>query len=148
MIRAGGYSSWILKADAIRNNLEARIDYVFTQIIRDIDKSATTICVTLDRWTSKNRLPMFTINIKWLDEEFKRYQHYIEFVKIQGSHSRENLAYTVIIALKRIKSCHHLLTITGDNTSNNDTLYANLHKLLLHEYNDYLNKFPVYSKNI
>ena len=91
---------------------------------------------------------MFIINIKWLDEEFKCYQYYIEFVEIQGSYSRENLMYTVIIALKRIKSYYYLLIITGDNTSNNDTLCTNLYKLLFREYNDYFNKFPVYSKNI
>ena len=73
IIRAGGYRDWILKADIIRNKLEARIDSVFTQIIQDIKSSVTTLCITLDGWTSKNRLPILIINIKWLDTQFKHY---------------------------------------------------------------------------
>jgi hypothetical protein len=87
---------------------------------------------------------MLAINIKWLDPEFKRHQHCIEFVEVQGSYSGENLATIVLIALKRFKICHRLLTITGDNASNNDTLCVYLHELLLREYDDYLDKFPIH----
>jgi hypothetical protein len=97
---------------------------------------------------SKHRLPIFAINTRWLDQEFKRHQHSIELVEVQGSHSGENLAFVVFTALKRIKGCHRLLTITGDNASNNDTLCAYLHDLLLREYDDYLDKFSVHSHSI
>lgn len=86
---------------------------------------------------------MLAINIRWLDEDFRRHQHCIEFIEIQGSHSGENLASVVLTALKRHNMCHLLLTITGDNASNNDTLCVNLHELLLREYDDYLEEFPV-----
>jgi hypothetical protein len=86
---------------------------------------------------------MLVINARWLDKSFRRHQHCIEFVKIQGSHSRENLASVVLIALKRHNICYRLLTITSDNALNNNTLCVNLYKLLLCEYNDYLNNFLV-----
>ena len=85
---------------------------------------------------------MLAINIRWLDKDFRRHQHCIEFIEIQGSHSGENLASVVLTALKRHDMCHLLLTITGDNASNNDTLCVNLHELLLREYDDYLEEFP------
>jgi hypothetical protein len=86
---------------------------------------------------------MLAINIRWLDTNFKRHQHCIEFIEIKGTHSGENLAEIVLTALKRFKCCHRLFTITGDNASNNDTLCAYLHELLLKEYDDYLEEFPI-----
>jgi hypothetical protein len=47
----------------------------------------------------------------------------------------------VLIALKRHNICYRLLTITSDNALNNNTLCVNLYKLLLREYNDYLDNF-------
>jgi hypothetical protein len=86
---------------------------------------------------------MLAINIRWLDTNFKRHQHCIEFIEIKGTHSGENLAEIVLTALKRFKCCHRLFTITGDNASNNDTLCAYLHELLLKEYDDYLKEFLI-----
>ena len=55
------------------------------------------------------------------------------------------MAYIIHNALKRHGYCPLLLTITGDNTDNNDTLCVYLHSLLLKEYNDYLDEFPTRS---
>jgi hypothetical protein len=49
----------------------------------------------------------------------------------------------VLIALKRHNICHRLLKITSANALNNNTLCVNLHELLLREYDDYLDNFPV-----
>ena len=64
MLRATGYHGRILKGDAIKAKLEARIDNVITQIIQDIEKTATTVCLTLDGWTSKNQKAILAINIR------------------------------------------------------------------------------------
>ena len=73
MLRAAGYNSRIPKADAIRYKLEAQVDTVIAQIIRDIERTSTTVCLTLDSWTSKNKKSMLAINIRWLDENFNRH---------------------------------------------------------------------------
>lgn len=52
------------------------------------------------------------------------------------------MAYIVHSALKRHGCCPLLLTITGDNADNNDTLCAHLYNLLLKEYDNYLDEFP------
>lgn len=122
MLRAVGYQGRIPKADAIKYKLEARISVVTAKIIDDIEKTATTVCLTLDGWKSKNNLSMLAINIRWLDHDFKRHQHCIEFIEVQGSYSGENLAILLLATLKQYNICHRLLTITADNASNNDTL--------------------------
>jgi hypothetical protein len=48
-------------------------------------------------------------------------------MEIQGSYSGENMVYIVLNALKRHDCCPLLLTITGDNANNNDTLCVYLH---------------------
>jgi hypothetical protein len=142
MIRAAGWKDWIPKADTVRNRLEGRIGDVVAEISRDIKATSTTICLTLDGWTSQNNLGMLAINIKWLDSNFRRHQHSIEFMEVQGSHSGENMSYIVLDALKRHDCCHKLLTITGDNAENNDTLCLHLLQQLLQDYDDYLDPFP------
>ena len=145
MIRAGRVKHFIPKADIVRNRLEARVDKVAALISADIKATASTVCLTLDSWTSQNNLSILAINIRWLDNNFFLCQHSIEFIEIQGSHSGENMAHIVHDTLKRHSCCPLLLTITGDNTDNNNTLCAYLHSLLLKEYNDYLDEFPTRS---
>ena len=106
------------------------------------------MCLTLDVWTSKSKKAILVVNLRWLDQDFKRYQHYIEFIEIQGSYSGENLAQLVYKALKEYDYCERLLTITSDNTSNNDTLCQTLYELLLKEFDDYLDIFPTRGKTM
>jgi hypothetical protein len=148
LLRVAGHKGKILKADIIRNKLFARVDNVRRQIIDDIKATATTICLTLNAWTSKNKKAMLAINIQWLDNNFKRHQYCIKFIKIKGTYSGENLAKIVHQALKDFKCRERLFTITSDNASNNNTLCSALHTFLLKEFNDYLELFPLHSKSI
>jgi hypothetical protein len=91
---------------------------------------------------------MLAINIRWLDGNFRHHQHCIEFVEIKGTYSGENLAEIVLAALQRFNICDRLFTITGDNASNNDTLCTHLLQLLLKDYDDYLERFPIRGKFI
>ena len=143
MIRAVGFTSWIRKADTIRNKLKARMDDITAQIIRDIERTASTVSLTLDAWTSQNKKSMLGVNITWLDRSFQRHHHCIESIEIKGSHSGENLAEIILKALKCYNICHCLFTITGDNAGNNDTLCAYLYNRLLKKYDDYLESVPL-----
>lgn len=148
MLHAAGFTGWIPKSTAIRAKLEARVLKVQAQVIQDIKSTASTISLTLDAWTSQNKKSILAINITWLDKSFKRHQHCIEFVEIKGGHSGENLAEIVYTALRQYDICHLLLTITGDNAGNNDTLCVHLLNRLLKEYDDYLDPFPIRGQTI
>jgi len=55
----------------------------------------------------------------------------IEFTELQGPHSGENLAAAVEACLLELDLVPKLLSITGDNAGNNETMVSDLHRLLL-----------------
>jgi hypothetical protein len=142
MIKASGSSVKVSKGDAIHNKLEAHVHIVEAETSDNLRDTATTVALTLDGWTSQNSLSMLAINVKWLSPDFEALQCTIEFIEIQGSHSGENLAVIVENTLKRHGILQKLLTITGDNASNNDTLCCHLHTSLKHKYDDHLSEYP------
>ena len=50
----------------------------------------------------------------------------LKFVELQGTHSGENMAKAIYVCLQELGLECKLLTITGDNTSNNETLIKEL----------------------
>ena len=86
--------------------------------------------MSLDVWTSKNHLSILAIIGYWLTEDFEYKERVLEFTEIQGEHSRENLAEIVESLLIELNLESKLLTITADNTSNNETLYFTLYENL------------------
>ena len=116
MLKAAGYSVTIPKGDTIKAKLMARMEVIKAQIKADLKATSSTVSLTLDAWTSNNKKPMLAINVHWLDEEFVKRSHSLEFVEIKGSsHSGETLASYVFATLQEFGLCEKLLTITGDN---------------------------------
>lgn len=138
MLKAAGYSVTIPKGDTIKAKLMARMEVIKAQIKADLKATSSTVSLTLDAWTSNNKKPMLAINVHWLDEEFVKRSHCLEFVEIKGSHSGETLASYVFATLQEFGLCEKLLTITGDNASNNPMLCHLLLQRLLEEHDDYL----------
>jgi hypothetical protein len=66
------------------------------------------------------------------------YKACFDFIEIKGTYLGENLAYYVYKRYKKLGILHKILTITGDNASNNDTTARHLHKKLSYMYNDHL----------
>jgi len=60
----------------------------------------------------------------------------LEFIQVEGEHTRERLAEITIKLLEELKVKHKLFTIIGDNASNNSTLYYHLFQHLREEYDD------------
>ena len=86
---------------------------------------------------------MLAINGTWLGPDFQQYRACLEFIEIKGSHSGENLATVVFKALKKLGLLQKLLTIIGDNASNNDTLCRYLHSSLSQLFDDHLIEHPL-----
>jgi hypothetical protein len=80
---------------------------------------------------------MFAINRTWLGPDLYKYRACLDFIEIQGSYSGENLAESVFNKLTKLKIQQKLLTITGDNAANNNTLCQHLYKQLSQLYNAY-----------
>ena len=85
---------------------------------------------------------MLAINVKWLGSNFEVYQACIEFIEIMGSYSGENLAAIVENAFKKHEIRQKLLTITGDNISNNNIFCRHLYISLSRSFDDHLEEFP------
>ena len=114
MMKSGGCQYHIPGADTVSNKLYARLVKVEAELHALLDRTCSTIALSLDGWTSQNSLPMLAINGKWLSPDFQLHQACIEFIEIKGSHSGENLAAIVFKALKKYGLLQKLLTITGD----------------------------------
>jgi hypothetical protein len=72
----------------------------------------------------------------WITPDFEKRELILDFVEIQGAHSGENLADSLLNMVHELEIALKLLTITGDNASNNGTLCDALYTELLKTYDD------------
>ncbi len=142
-MKAIGCDQKILKGDAISNRVQARVARIEQENSELLEKTYVTIALSLDGWTSQNSVPFLGINANWLGPDFKVYRVCIAFKVIDRTHSGENLADLVFKVLKRLKILHKLLSITGDNASNNDTLTRHLFNKLSRLYDQHLSKLLI-----
>ena len=94
-----------------------------------------TVVLSLDVWTSKNHLSIISILGHWLTEEFDYSEKVLDFKELHGTHSGENLAAAVETTLEELDLELKLITITGDNASNNETLASELFHNLSRKFN-------------
>ncbi|KAH8798530.1 hypothetical protein F5884DRAFT_648237, partial [Xylogone sp. PMI_703] len=78
--------------------------------------------------TSQNFILILIINITWLTTEFNHIKTCIKFIELQRTYSGEAITHIVIETLNQYDIGHKLLTITTNNTLNNDTLYSELYQ--------------------
>src|SRR6266536_5381675 len=102
----------------------------------DLDINYVLISFTLDMWTSPNRKPIFAIIGYWYTLDFEEREEVLEFIQVEGEHTRERLAEITMKLLEELKVKHKLFAIIGDNASNNNTLCYHLFQRLREEYND------------
>jgi hypothetical protein len=103
-------------------------------------ESSETVLFSLDIWKAPNRKYIFAIIVYWTTEGFEDRQIVLHFGHLKGLYTRENLAYKTLVVLKQFKLEQKLVAITGNNTSNNPTLYCQLYKLLS---KDFTNNIPL-----
>jgi hypothetical protein len=125
-----------------RNTLSSRISAEFElsrqQLIEDLAISSQTIALLLDGWTSINDISFLGIIRHWLTEDFIYKERVLEFTKIEGLKTRENIAAIVIDLLQELDIEYKVITITGDNASNNETLMDSVESRLIEQYLDTL----------
>jgi hypothetical protein len=91
---------------------------------------------------------MLAINGSWAGPNMKVYKACLNFIEIEGSYSGENLVYYIYKRYKKLGILHKILTLTGDNASNNNTAARYLYKKLSYIYDNYLEENPIRGKSI
>lgn len=94
------------------------------QLKEELRVSCKTIALSLDIWTSKNHLPILGIIGHWFTDCFGYQEKVLEFKELLGPHSGENLAVAVEEMLVELGLEYKLITITGDNASNNERMVS------------------------
>jgi hypothetical protein len=113
-----------------RHTLRQRLLQDFNQqrgiLKEELMATCKTIALSLDVWTSKNHLPILGVIGHWFTEEFEYRERVLDFIELDGPHTGENLAGAIEELLLELKITHKLLSITGDNASNNETMVVQL----------------------
>jgi hypothetical protein len=89
-------------------------------------KGAETVAFSLDVWKAPNGKYIFAIIVHWTTKDFIDRQIVLHFGHLKGSHTGENLARETLAVLKLFNLERKLVSITGDNASNNPTLCRQL----------------------
>lgn len=145
LLKAGGCTESIPGADTIASRIQGRITSSEAETFKLLHLTASTISLTMDGWTSNNDLSMMAINLTWFGPDLQQYRACIDFIHITSSHSGENLANAIFIALKKMGVLQKLLSITCDNADNNTVAIRQLYKRLLTLYDDHLEEFLIRS---
>lgn len=70
------------------------------------------ISFTVDTWTSPNTHSFLGINAHWINQDWQLTSILIDFIKLSGSHSRENLAKAFIDCIQdfgiQTKVCNYV----------------------------------------
>jgi hAT family C-terminal dimerisation region len=96
------------------------------QLKEELAMSCKSIALSVDIWTSKNQLPILGVMGHWLTEDFLYKERVLEFTELQGIHSGENVATAIHTMLSELDLQEKLITITGDNAGNNETMVSEL----------------------
>ena len=100
-------------------------------------ESTTKVSLAVDGWSSPNHLAFLGINCYYIDRNWQYQEKLLGFEPVSGSHTGQKLAEVVESVLVKHKLETHLLAVTTDNASNNDTLWKELAEALdhLHDVN-------------
>lgn len=79
--------------------------------------------LTLDAWTSSNKIPYLGITVHWMDSAYNLQDCVLGFRRLRGLHTADNLAEVVTDVSKEFNLTGHLLCITADNATVNDKLF-------------------------
>ena len=113
-------------ADIIKTLEQNIICWSVINCMAFITETYQIIAIFLDIWTSKNSKAILGIIGYWLTADFKYKERVLEFIELQGVHSRENMAELLNKTLIELKIKYKLLTIIKNNTTNNETLVTEL----------------------
>jgi len=148
MIRSTGYTRPIIRGDIIANRVNKKLEASEKDLIALLERTSVIVAISFDGWTSTNNLSMFAMNGKWVGPDMKIYQACLDFVEIKGAYSGKNLAQLVYKRCKQLGILQKIISVTGDNASNNDTCARHLYKMMTYIYDEHLDPIPVHAQSM
>ena len=88
------------------------------------------LAITLDCWTSDNRISFISLTVHWADTEWKICECVLGIRQLEGSHTGECLSSAVLEVLAEFNLSAKVCAITTDNASNNSTIMTILEREL------------------
>ncbi|XP_078444856.1 zinc finger BED domain-containing protein DAYSLEEPER-like [Wolffia australiana] len=88
------------------------------------------VAITLDCWTSANRISFLGVTVHWIDEEWKMCECVLTIRQLEGTHTGECLSEIVVEVLSDFNVSAKVCALTMDNASNNTTMMAKLEREL------------------
>jgi len=82
--------------------------------------------LTLDAWTSGNKLPFMAIPAHWIDTRYERFNTLIGLERLRGSHTAGNISDVMIKVLDMYQIRESINCITGDNAVVNNGIFLDL----------------------
>ena len=117
------------------------VDEEYTRVRTELKKelgnieNCNTIAFSLDGWKSQNGHKILAIIGHWITSDFQPQHRILEFQEIEGPDTGENLASIIYKVLCELDIGTKLLSITGDNASNNLAMVRILYNMLKADYN-------------
>ena len=122
------------------NSFSCHIDDEFAkaraQLKKELEeiKNCNMIALSLDGWKSQNGYKILAIIGHWITADFQPQQRLLDFQEIEGPDTGENLASIIYAILYELDIGAKLLSITGDNASNNPAMAEILYDMLKADY--------------
>jgi len=88
--------------------------------LREDISTVAKINLTIDAWTSGNKLPFMAITTHWIDTRYERFNTLIRFERLRGSHTAGNMSDVMIKVLDMYQIRESINCITADNAVVND----------------------------
>ncbi|CAJ0883449.1 9889_t:CDS:10, partial [Entrophospora sp. SA101] len=100
-------------------------DTIKNEIIKSFDKEHC--------WTSANTIPFLGITSHWINIDWQLQETLIDFVKLSGPHSGDNLREAFVASCRDLGIFAKLLAVTTDNAMNNNTFVSSLADICYNE---------------
>jgi len=94
--------------------------------LREHISTGTKTNLTIDAWTSGNKLPFMAITAHWIDTRYERFNTLIRFERLRGSHTAGNMSDVMIKVLDMYRIRESINCITADNAVVNDGILLDL----------------------
>ena len=86
--------------DTIRNSIFKSFENEQKKIKNELQKTSGHISFTLDGWTSKNQISFLGISAHWISKDWELKNVILDFKKLDGPHSGENIANVFFNTIK------------------------------------------------
>ena len=106
------------EAKTVKAIIHQAYNFIYPKIIKQIEKKAVFVALTVDLWTSRNRKGFLKITCSYVDLNFILKEVILAIEYIRYPHTVEHIAECFENILKQWKIRHITITITTDNLAN------------------------------